>query len=435
METPATRTEPKAPKQPKKPRREAHHTATVGRARVPVYKRTAPNGSPCFMVANYSTGKRRFDSYADEGEAVEAALKLARQMSQREVLAAAMTNGQASEYAASVQKLAPFNVGLLSTADAVAECLKLVGGLADMQTACRSFAARNRRTERKAVAVIVAELLTVKEGRGASIRYIEDLRGRLNRFAADCRKDCCDVTTADVQAWLDGEKLGAQSYANFRRVLHLLFEFAVSRGFAADNPVAGVERVKVRGGETEIFTPGEMVRLLGAASPEFLPSLAIGAFAGLRSAEIERLEWSDIHLTERHIVVSAGKSKTASRRIVPVSDNLAAWLASYAQCQGNVWNGTHQGFYDAQQDTAAATGTEEKPPVKWKSNALRHSYASYRFAQLGDAGRVAGELGNSAAVVHRHYRELVKPADAEKWFALRPATATNVLPMPAAVTA
>lgn len=67
------------------------------------------------------------------------------------------------------------------------------------------------------------------------------------------------------------------------------------------------------------------------------------------------------------------------------------------------------------------------PPVKWKSNALRHSFASYRFAQTGDAGRVAGELGNSAAVVHKHYRELVKPADAEKWFNVKPEAPANVV--------
>jgi hypothetical protein len=28
---------------------------------------------------------------------------------------------------------------------------------------------------------------------------------------------------------------------------------------------------------------------------------------------------------------------------------------------------------------------------------------------------------------HRHYRELVKPADAEKWFNFRPQTLPNVL--------
>lgn len=73
--------------------------------------------------------------------------------------------------------------------------------------------------------------------------------------------------------------------------------------------------------------------------------------------------------------------------------------------------------------------------VKWKSNALRHSSASYRFAVTGDAGRVAGELGNSAAVVHRHYRELVKPADAKRWFAVAPNAEANFVTMSAAVAA
>ena len=53
--------------------RKAIHVATVGRERVPVYERTAPNGSACFMVVNYSTSKRQFDSYADAELAIEAA--------------------------------------------------------------------------------------------------------------------------------------------------------------------------------------------------------------------------------------------------------------------------------------------------------------------------------------------------------------------------
>jgi integrase len=99
----------------------------------------------------------------------------------------------------------------------------------------------------------------------------------------------------------------------------------VARGYALDNQVDGCERIKVRNGATcEIFTPQEITRLLAAAAPDFLPILAIGAFSGLRSAEIERLTWADLDLAGRHIVVSAGNSKTASRRIVPMAKNLYA---------------------------------------------------------------------------------------------------------------
>ena len=52
-----------------------------------------------------------------------------------------------------------------------------------------------------------------------------------------------------------------------------------------------------------------MRKLLAATSNEFLPSIVLGAFAGLRSAEIKRLTWDDIRLAERHIVVGKDKVK------------------------------------------------------------------------------------------------------------------------------
>ncbi len=441
-------TQPRKSKQDRKQQPDWPKPVQPGRAIVRVYRRTTQAGHYAYMVANYVDGKRRFDSYASEADALDAADKLAKRIDARDYVAASMTQEQAVEYADAVAALKPFNVTVRAASGAVAECLKVVGDLSNLHAAVKFYAARYRKTERKPVADIVAELLKVKESRGVSDRYRADLASRLKRFAHDCKKDCCNVTTSDIQAWLDsqeadeGRALSPQSYKNYRTVLHTLFEFAVARSYAADNPVEKVEKVKVRNGDVEIFSPVEIARLLAAASPAFLPSLAIGAFAGLRSAEIERLEWKDVDLAGRNVIISASRAKTASRRVVPICDNLAAWLAPYAGRQGKVWAGGHDEFYKAQQDTAAATAVDADPekctnaerPVEWKGNALRHSYASYRFAQTGDAGRVAGELGNSAAAVHRHYRELVKPTDAEKWFGVNPQTPDNVLAMPSTAT-
>jgi integrase len=60
-------------------------------------------------------------------------------------------------------------------------------------------------------------------------------------------------------------------------------------------------------------------------------ALAIAAFAGLRLAEVSRLDWRDVRLSEKLIVVSAENAKTAARRLVPISDNLAAWLTPHAK--------------------------------------------------------------------------------------------------------
>ncbi|MGO8839072.1 MAG: tyrosine-type recombinase/integrase [Limisphaerales bacterium] len=403
-----------------------------------MYRRKTPSGNFGYMVSNYADGdRRRFDSYANESDALEAADKLARRIDSRDYVAASMTREQAIEFANASARLKPFNVTVDAATATVAECLKTVGDLSTLHAAVKFYRQRHRKVTNKRVAEVTTELLQIKKARGASARYWKDLDCRLGAFAKSFQVDIGNVTTAQIQAWLDGLNLSAQSVTNFRRVLNLLFSFAIARGYAVDNPVAGVEKVKVNGGEIEIFTPAEIQRLLAAASPAFLPCLALGAFAGLRSAEIERLEWSDIHLAEKFIVVGASKAKTASRRVVPVSDNLAAWLAPYFEMTGKVWTGGW--LYKAQRDCADATEVKAdakknipvQKPVKWKANGLRHSFASYRFAQTGDAGRVAGELGNSAAVVFRHYRELVRPADAVKWFAVAPEQAANVVTLAA----
>jgi hypothetical protein len=71
-----------------------------GRAIVTVYRRKNPVGNIGYMVANYADGEcRRFDCYASETEAIEAAEKLAKRLDARDYVAASMTKEQALEYA------------------------------------------------------------------------------------------------------------------------------------------------------------------------------------------------------------------------------------------------------------------------------------------------------------------------------------------------
>jgi integrase len=396
---------------------------TVGNITIKIYKRQRPTASgkcrTVFEVADYSNGIRRLRGFNDGEEARREAEKIARQLSTGDATAATMRNSDAASFGRATELLRPTGASLEMAAAVYAKTFEILGGELHIEAA-RFYVSRHKPIQPATVADMVAELIKVKESRNASSRYVKDLRSRLDRFAEAFKKDIGNVTTAEIQGWLDGLKLASQTYTNFRRVLHLLFQFAVSRGHAYDNPTLGMDRIKVRTGEVEIFTADEITKLLAAADANFLPVLAIGAFAGLRTAEIERLEWEDIDLTGRIIKIGASKSKTASRRIVPIHDNLAAWLADYSARKGLVWSGDTTTLLNRQRQTAAAAG------LKWKHNALRHSYASYRFGQIGDAGRVAGELGNSAAIVHRHYRELVNKSDSEAWFAVKPEKPDNV---------
>ena len=76
---------------------------------------------------------------------------------------------------------------------------------------------------------------------------------------------------------------------------------------------------------------------------------------------------------------------------------------------------------------------KESVGLKWKRNALRHSFISYRVAQTQNVAQTALEAGNSPQIIFSNYRELVKPADPVKWFAIEPETPANVIAAPMVV--
>jgi hypothetical protein len=51
---------------------------------------------------------------------------------------------------------------------------------------------------------------------------------------------------------------------------------------------------------------------------------------------------------------------------------------------------------------------------------MRHSFISYRIADVKSADQVALEAGNSPSIIFKHYRELTTEAQTEKWFGIMP---------------
>jgi len=166
----------------------------------------------------------------------------------------------------------------------------------------------------------------------------------------------------------------------------------------------------------EILTVNELRALLEAANrvaPDVLPMLAIGAFAGVRDAEIKRLDWHELDIARGHIEVKAAKAKSARRRIIPMQPNLAAWLRPYCSVTGRV---VPEGYRSSLDRVRKASGL-----ARWPNNGLRHSYASYRLAAIHDAPRVASELGHtSPTMLYGVYRELVLPEEAERYWKIVP---------------
>jgi integrase len=92
--------------------------------------------------------------------------------------------------------------------------------------------------------------------------------------------------------------------------------------------------------EVEVFGVDTVRALLKHALEhdlEFLPYRVLAFFCGIRpEGELERLEWSDVRIAERTVVLRAEVTKTKRKRFVDLSDNAVAWLTEYQARGGNM---------------------------------------------------------------------------------------------------
>jgi integrase len=326
---------------------------------------------------------------------------------------------------------------------------------ATLTTAAEFFAQAEKRRETSKTALEVAkELVANRRANGCSKVHLDDLEDRLigggkrSDASAFCRMFgatlMSEISTADVERWLAGlrKKYEPQTVANFRRAAQTMFNFAVPRDYCPRNVVEAIQppRIVPKDG-VGIFTPAETEAILQGAEKDLVPWLAVAFFAGLRSAELDRLTWEDLKFrTEKSSIhVPAVKAKSSRRRIITMVPALEAWLAPYRDCTGKIrpknfilkrrkaYRAARFGKPGTETAEEKAAGIRLRPAP---DNVARHSFASYRLADSKDAAHTALELGHtSTALLFNTYREVATAEDAARYFAIRPeGDAANVVP-------
>lgn len=379
---------------------------------------------PGFIVAYSLLGKRKqvFRASLDDAEAF--AREACQRIANGEHLALTLTNSDRMAYVRACEALVPTKIALDTACRDYADAFAILNGRAGLAEVCRDWIKRNsvqlpRITIRAAVDELERQSLADKK----SAHRRKQLAGLLGRFANDISLEVHNVTPEIVSRWLSALPLAERTRRNYRDMLGFFCRWLVMRGYLAKGTdwLEGVQNYSARKlGQIELFTPDEITTLLRYGEKHFqtmVPFLAVGAFAGLRHAEIARLDWREVELSEQPgeswLEVKAENAKTDVRRLVPVRDNLKAWLLPHRKSSGKLCplaNTTKQLL-----NLAAAAG------VEWKHNALRHSCISYRIAECSDVPRVAEESGNSPQIIRTNYLRRVKPAVAAAWFAIMPA--------------
>ena len=384
-----------------------------------------------YTISYWHRGKRVRKAFASLEIAREQAAARASELANGDLSVLSLKAEDGAAYRRAMQLLQPCGVSLEIAAAQYAEAHKILGGISLIEAAKMAAKTHHGLKPNVTVAETIAELLKDRELNGVGEHHLRVLRGMLARFAGVFQETrIASLDGPIIKAFLDGlDGVTARTRNNYRAVVGQVFHFAKFRRYLAQDhdSIEHIAEYKETPGEIEIYTPAEIETLLNNAGPTMLPFLAIGAFAGIRHAEIGRLDWKDISLTAGHIIVQANNAKTASRRIVPVTENLAQWLAPFEKPFGPVcfrqnMAGPLRRFTKKK--------SLKKSGFKWKHNALRHSFISYRVADVKDVPRVALEAGNSPAMIFQHYREVVTAEAAKAWFAVRPSTGRKIIEMP-----
>jgi integrase len=397
-----------------------------GSCAVKIYRDRKPSGT-YYRVAYHIGGKRHRLHHNDLEKAIAEAEAKAGQLSRGDIDAVQLTGRDHLVYGRALEAIREHALPLDTAALEYSEARKLLDGVSLIDAARFYSRHHGRGITRKPVADAVDAMIAAKRAKGVSAVYLADLIYRLGAFREAFHCDVNALTPDDVKAFFESRLAGLspRSHNNFLQTVRTFLRFAQNHGWLSKEVdlLARVEKRSEKPTPVEIFTPAQLATLLKNASLEFASCLALGAFAGLRAEEILRLDWADVERRPGFIEVAAHKAKTATRRIVPLSDNLARWLSIAPRNAARVWPRSKDCFFHAMRDLAAGA------KIKWKQNALRHSFISYRLAETQDVNRVALEAGNSPQMIFRHYRELATPDQARSWFAIAPEAAAKVVPI------
>jgi integrase len=274
------------------------------------------------------------------------------------------------------------------------------------------------------------ELIQARRAAGRSEKYCQQVEGKLGRFVETFGERIVEgISTKELDEWLAGLPVGPYTRNTFRRDLRTMFSFCVKRGYMSKNPATATELAKLIDQPAGILRVDEAAKMLKSCSSDALPYVAVGLFAGVRAAELRKLDWCEIDLEAGLIEIKAHKAKTARRRLVKIEPVLKAWLQPVSRpngpfvtlkCLAEVKKAARAAGFGK---PGAETPEEKKAGIKlhpWPNNALRHSFGSYWLAKNQDVAALSLQMGNSPAIVFGHYRELVRPAEAERFWNLMP---------------
>ena len=262
---------------------------------------------------------------------------------------------------------------------------------------------------------------------GAAKRYLQSLRSVLNRFAAHSGNLVVDeVRHPQITEFLKNYKISLRTRQGYLTDLRSFFSWCEQKGYCEVNPCIAAMPSKARRKEImtakrgrrklQVLTPAEVKKLLTYCEkeePTLTPYAVLCVFGGLRP-EREAPNMIDDDITDEAIRVPEDFAKDNETRIIePLSPNFIKWIKYIKRRDGS--------FLKPLNLVRKWNKAKNSIGRDWPHDCMRHSYASYHFAEYNDAGLTAKNLGHpDSTLLRKDYNGAVTKAQAKAFWAILP---------------
>jgi len=414
----------------------------AGNVRISVHK----NGGRYAVAWRPFAGARRSrETFPTRSAAIARAREIASAIANGQGDAVTLTAATRDDYRLAVQSLPP-GIHLHTAIEEYTAARALIPGHT-LREAAAHFAAHSNTRPCPPTAAIVEDLLSVlRDNRRSEAFTIRPLENDLRRFAS-AFPSMASATEPSIRAYLrgrttknaSGDKPAGSPVSPRRRdnilaFIIQLFRHAVTRqhippGITAPERIAWISESAAT---VTTFNAPQLAALLTFFHDhdrEWLPWAALAAFAGLRTSEIFRLQWSAAKWHQDSIAISGMVArKTRVSRHAPLLPVLRAWLAPWRNATGNVISARATEIQTARAHSPALRrACRSLGWARWPINVLRHSFGSHRLAITKNIAQVALEMGNSPAMVREHYNDSKPEDESAAWFSVTPSPAGNII--------
>jgi integrase len=225
-----------------------------------------------------------------------------------------------------------------------------------------------------------------------------------------------DIEAVDLRRWIKARSANSNTQAMYFTYCRMFFNYLSANRLIPHNSITAVPAPKTKPGRN-ILTPDQMKALLALELPDHVRALLLlGGFAGLRTEEVERMEWSHVNTKSGQIHVPPGVMKDSGgfdQRIVDFTEPLRRRRSWLAKQKGKIIPVASETLHTHRRRACAPVLTE------WPDNCLRHSYATYHLGRCKNPGLTAYQMGHtSSAMVSRVYAVPAALADWRAWWNL-----------------